>query len=288
MKARNEISSVDCYVAFLDILGFKKISDVHSGEHLKSLCEKFCGIIEHGLSNGRYVLSRDGDTEYIRPDTSQATINSLLVSDSVLMWTSDDSAKSFDNIIEGVRSLLAFSIIGRIPLRGAISIAPRKLLLEQWPREIHGFKDSLFAKAFDDAAKAEKEQEWCGCEITKAAIECYRKNCGQAPLGKKSILSYPVPRKEGQSDGYVIDWVNHPQAGIKVQNVTNAFARPINPNAKKWEKFKIDEWPRVAIKLTNTIRFVEYVKTSENQIFAPWCSVPQNSTTILPQSSIPK
>jgi hypothetical protein len=69
MKTQNEIISVDCYVAFLDILGFKKILDVRSDEHLKSLYEKFCGIIAHGLSNGRYVLSRDGDNEYIRPDS---------------------------------------------------------------------------------------------------------------------------------------------------------------------------------------------------------------------------
>jgi hypothetical protein len=274
MKARNETFSLDCYVAFLDILGFKRISDVHSSEHLKLLYEKFYGIIEHGLSNGRYVLSQDDDKEYIRPDSRQATVNSLLISDSVLLWTNDGLAESFANIVEGVRSLLAFSIIGRIPLRGAISIAPRKLLLEQWPRENDGFKDSLFAKAFDDAAKAEKDQQWCGCEITEAAIECYRKNCGQAPLEKTHILFYPIPREEGQSDGFVVDWVNHQQAGINVQNVTNAFAPPINPNATEWEKFKSDEWPRVAIKLTNTIKFVEYVKSTENQVFVPWCSVP--------------
>src|ERR1035438_4326326 len=197
MKAQNEILSVDCYVAFLDILGFKEISNGRTDEHLKSLYERFCGIIVHGLSNGRYVLSRDGDNEYIRPDSQQATVNSLLVTDSVLLWTNDGSAESFDNIIEGVRSLIAFSMIGRIPLRGAISIAPRKLLLEQWPRGIDGFQDSLFAKAFDDAAKAEKDQQWCGCEITTAAMESYGKNCGQAPLGKKSVLSYPIPRKGG-------------------------------------------------------------------------------------------
>lgn len=165
-------------------------------------------------------------------------------------------AESFANIVEGVRSLLAFSIIGRIPLRGAISIAPSTLLSNQWPREFDGFKDSLFAKAFNDAATAEKNQEWCGCEITGAAIECYRKNCGQFPLEKTRILSYPIPRKEGQSDGYVVDWVNHQQVGIDARIVNKAFAEAIVPPNNPAP----DEWEEIKRKLANTLEFVKRIR----------------------------
>jgi hypothetical protein len=35
MNEPNETNYTDCYVAFLDILGFKKIAIAHSHEHLK-------------------------------------------------------------------------------------------------------------------------------------------------------------------------------------------------------------------------------------------------------------
>jgi len=264
------------YVAFLDILGFKRIVCVHSHEHLKSVYQKFSETILHGLSNGKYVLSKDGETECIGPDIRQATVNSLLVSDSILIWTDNNSAESFGNIVKAVRSLLAFSMIDGIPLRGAISIGPLSSILNQWPTQTQNFQHSLFGKAIVDAAEIEKKQEWSGCEISKTAIECYKSNCfdGESLIEKKVVLSYPVPRKDQnmEIDGYVIDWVNHPQAGINASVVTDAFAPPFNPDVNEQEKFKTDEWPKVKNKLCNTLKFVKKVKSSENQIFVPWCS----------------
>jgi hypothetical protein len=279
MNAPNETFSkdyADCYVAFLDILGFKRVASVHSHEHLKSVYQKFSETIVHGLSNGKYVLSKDGETECIGPDVRQATVNSLLVSDSILIWTDDNSAESFGNIVKAVRSLLAFSMIDGIPLRGAISIGPLSSILNQWPTQTQNFQHSVFGKAIVDAAEIEKKQEWSGCEISKAAIEFYKSKCfeGESLIEKKLILSYPVPRKNESTeiDGYVIDWVNHPQTGIDANVVRDAFAPPFNPDVNEQDKFKMDEWPKVKIKLCNTLKFVKHVKSLENQIFVPWCS----------------
>jgi len=117
MNEPNETDYTDCYVAFLDILGFKKIAIAHSHEHLKSVYKKFSETIMHGLSDGKYVSFHDGETECIGPDIRQATVNSLLVSDSILIWADDNSAESFENIVKAVRSLLAFSMIDAKPLQ---------------------------------------------------------------------------------------------------------------------------------------------------------------------------
>jgi hypothetical protein len=277
MNASNETFSKDyteCYLAFLDILGFKNIALAHSHEHLKSVYQRFCEAIEHGLSNGKYVLSDAGETKYIGPDVRQTAVNSLLVSDSILIWTDNNSAESFSNIVKAVRSLLAFSIIDGIPLRGAISIGSFTSVLNQWPSQTHNFQHSLFGKAIIEAAEAEKKQEWCGCEITESAISFYRNKCsdGESLIKNKLIVPYPVPRKNENTEtpGYVIDWVNHPQAGIDTQSVVSAFNPPKHPDPIEWEKFVKNEWKNVEIKLKNTIKFVEHVKTSENQLFAPW------------------
>ena len=258
----------DCYVAFLDVLGFKRIASVQSHQHLKSVYQSFSETIFHSLSNGKYVLSSDGKTESLGPDIRQATVNSLLVSDSIVIWTDDNTAAAFCDIVRAVRNLLAFSMIDGIPLRGAIANGALTSVLNQWPTKNHNFQHSLFGKAIIDAAEAEKKQEWSGCEITKDAIAAYRRNCseGELVINNGLILVYPVPRKEAEmeTEGYVINWANHPQAGIDSKTVANAFAPPFDPNTVEWEKFRKDEWPKVKRKLEKTLNFFQHVKTLKN------------------------
>jgi hypothetical protein len=258
-----------CYVAFLDILGFKRILSAHSHEHLKSVYEEFCGYMKHGLSNGKYILSDVGENKWLSPDIQKATVNSLLESDSVLIWTDDNSAESFCDIVKATQSILAFSMNGGIPLRGAISIGSLPPGLNQRPPQTHDFQHSLIGNVL---TKAEKNQEWSGCEITQAAIEFYKSNCsaGESLIEKKEVVVYPVPRKDGDFNGYVVDWVNHRQTGLDIQIVTDAFAPPISREASEWEKFKNDEWPKIKIKLCNTLKFVKHVKSLEKQVFVPW------------------
>jgi hypothetical protein len=227
------------------------------------------------LSNDKYIFSHDGENICLSPDFGQATVNLLLVSDSILLWTDDNSAESFGNIVKAVQNLLAFSIsmIDGIPLRGAISIGQLPSGLHQRPPHTHDFQQSLLGKVLTEV---EKNQEWSGCEITQAAIEFYKNNCsaGESLIEKKEVVFYPVPRKDGESNGYVVDWVNQPKTGIDIPTVTGAFAFPCGPpNASDFEKFKTDEWPKVKIKLCNTLKFVKHVKSLEKQVFVPWPTV---------------
>ena len=249
------------YVAYLDILGFKDIVLAHSHEHLKSLyLRTFLQITEHALSNDKRKSFLDGETLCIWPDIRQAVVNSSLFSDSIFIWTDNDSADSFVNIVTTVRNLLSFSIIHRLPLRGAISYGPLTAIANQLPSQTHNFQNSLFGKAVVYAFKAEKVQEWVGCMITPNAIKSYKDKClGKAPLIKeKMIATYPVPVKgDKKVVRYVIDWVNHPHTEIDFTTVTNAF----NPHKRPTPKAaKI-----IIRKLKNTLMFVKHVKPSADQ-----------------------
>ena len=101
----------------------------------------------------------DGKTESLGPDIRRATVNSLLVSDSILIWTEDCRAESFVNLVLTMRSLLAFSVVDGILLRGAISVGPLTAVLDQWPSQTHNFQHSVFGKAIVDAVEAERKQE---------------------------------------------------------------------------------------------------------------------------------
>jgi hypothetical protein len=261
----------NCYVASLDILGFKNIALARSHEHLQAVYQTFSDVIQHGLSNGKYALSESNDTKYIGPDIRQAKVNSLLVSDTILIWPDDNSPQSFGNIVKAVRSLLAYSIMDGIPMRGAISIGSFTSVVNQWPSQTHNVQHSLFGKAIVEADEAEKKQEWSGCEIAEAAITFYKSTCPdeESLIKNKLVLPYAVPRKGESSEtpGYAIDWVNHPQAGIDAQTVRSAFSPNKHPDPIKWKQFVDNEWKGVLTKLKNTLKFVESVKTSENHTF---------------------
>jgi hypothetical protein len=184
----------------------------------------------------------------------------LLVSDSILIWTDDCRAESFVHIVTAVRSLLAFSVIDRILLRGAISVGPLTMVLNHWPSQTHSFQHSLFGRAIVDAVEAEKAQQWVGCMVTPNAIECYKTGCagGDSLIEKNVVVRYPIALKEGkESDGYVIDWVNHSQAGIDFQWVTGAFGPSPRTSPAEFEKIKR--------KLANTLKFVKHVKPTADQ-----------------------
>jgi hypothetical protein len=249
------------YVAFLDILGFKDLVLNHSHEHLEALyLQKLSGTVEHALSNGKYVLVNDGETESLGPDIRKTPVNSLLISDSILLWTDDCEAESFVQIVTAVRSLLAFSVIDGFRLRGAIVIGPLTVVLNQWPSKMHSFQHSLFGRAIVDAVEAEKVQEWIGCTLSQDAIECYnRLERGESLIEKKVVVPYAIPLKEGKEmHGYVIDWANHPNAGIDFQTIEAAFAPTSGTTREEFEKI-------IKKKLENTLQFVKHLKPSAAQ-----------------------
>jgi hypothetical protein len=177
-----------------------------------------------------------------------------------LIWTDDCRTESFNNIVTAVRSLIAFSVIDGILLRGAISVGPLTVILNQLPSQTHSFQHSLFGRAIVDAVEAEKSQNWAGCMITKSAMECYMTGCAgeKSLIEKKVVVPYSIPLKGGNdASGHVIDWVNHPQAGIDTQTVTGAFAPTPSIDRSKFEKIKI--------KLANTLKFVRHVKPTADQ-----------------------
>jgi len=53
-------------------------------------------------------------------DSSNIKVNSIIISDSVVIWTDDNSMKSFVDIIAVLRHLLNYSLKMGLPLRGSL------------------------------------------------------------------------------------------------------------------------------------------------------------------------
>lgn len=260
------------FFGFLDILGFGDI--VRSTEHnrLEHLYLTLPAQLDGALAGERYVaVGGNARTLRFLPDIDKATVNSLLVSDSIMLWTNTESMRAFFNILTAVRDLMISALVHGMPLRGAISRGPLTLLTGRSSTKRLIFQHTLFGKPIVEAANAEKVQEWSGCIITPTAMEPYLAR-NSRPLSsvppparsdetalmcifKRLLLRrYPVPIKTAEGrivtdEQYVVNWAYGGLNSVYVDEVTEAFTMH--------GKSVVD--PRIKSKMENTIKFVRHV-----------------------------
>lgn len=110
------------YVAFLDILGFKDLVLNNEHERLIELYEiVFADTVDVALANGKIIIKKEENKLLYTPDRSKILVNSIIVSDSVILWTDDCSVKSLIDILISTKYLLNHSFVMGFPLRGAMS-----------------------------------------------------------------------------------------------------------------------------------------------------------------------
>lgn len=250
------------YIAFLDILGFKDLVDNNTHERLFELYDKvFSQIITLSLSNGRAKILDDGKNKTFHIETDTIKVNCVTISDSIIIWTDDNSMISFSHIIEVVRTLLNYIFKTGIPLRGAIVEG----YLDKIGRTIISPKDTsqttLIGAGLVKAYLKEGIQNWSGCILDESCVIAYNKEVEKYKnivkdiltidflLEKKYLLKYNVPCKNGvDTEELVINWTNLSNDNFSEENIISKFSE-YNKNIEN-EKVK-------AI-IKNTVDFVKY------------------------------
>ena len=108
-------------VAFLDVLGFSDFVDNNDHSVLINIYNNIFTIFTTlGLACGQVKFVNNNGSGYATPDVSYMNVNSLIVSDSIILWTDNSSPKSFEDIVSCVRQTLSLSFVSGLPLRGSI------------------------------------------------------------------------------------------------------------------------------------------------------------------------
>lgn len=254
------------FIAFVDILGFKDLVKNNSHQRLVELYEKlFTPNVATGLARGKFKIIDKGEKKYWEPDYAKININSLIISDSIILWTDNNSMTSFIDITTSLRTLLNHSFVLGFPLRGALVEGDLTILKGTFNSGKDNTFNTLIGNGLVEAYKLEGEQNWSGCVIEDKCIELYNNyvrqffetNSDLANLDylieKKILLKYKVPFKAGIiKEHYVIDWVNLGNKSILTDdlNVRNRFAE---------FKKNIDDW-RVENIIENTLKFINSLK----------------------------
>jgi len=247
------------YLAFLDILGFKDIVNKNTHDELYNIYMTLFGSTVLGLSQNA-TINEHSETKI---DTRKMQVYSRIISDSIILWTNDIEISSFVEIVKTTNLLLRNSIVGGLPLRGAICMGN----LTRLQSKIDSPKfncDALFGDALVKAYTKEGSQEWSGCVVENDCLQRHMDMLVEIenthPVMKKPfidilveqglLIKYNVPYKNDViKEDYVINWVAKQESTFTEKYIRTSFS--------KYNK-SIDV-SDVEKKIKNTLDFVTFV-----------------------------
>ena len=248
------------YLAVLDILGYKSLLLNNDLSEVQGLLDNIPVYVQGSLAEGK-TISTNGQVHY---DVKNASINSIIISDTFIFWTIDNSQVSLWGLIDCIYRLMQFCHnLPSLFLRGAIIYGEfihkptGYILMNNGAIMSHPM---IYGKGLIQAYDIEKRQAIANCLIQNEAIEKARESDPKAfeiewsnlQSGHR-IIHYEVPMKEGNLfPCWVINWVS--QAS--------------NPTREKLlDKFSLynrnTDDPSIQLKIINTVRFYDFVKQSQ-------------------------
>lgn len=256
------------FVAYLDILGFKSyvlkngiekvqrdITELFSLgaqiaiAHISAARHNLSVIEEEKVSPTRNITMPDGKQKS-QVNLNVANINSILMFDSIVLWSNNDTESDLIDLLNVVRFMLHSHLFFGLPLRGAVSYG--ELYFQDLPVSAFSIikHTVLVSPAQIHAMSLEKTQEWSGCVLDKSIVA----KCQEAEIdldNNKSFLvtKYPVPMKTGEMELYALIW-GVKTSGKKICNVQESVKAT----------WPMPEGSNEAIlnKIENTIKFIEF------------------------------
>lgn len=212
------------FVGLFDILGFKSLREARGTQGLYQLFDRsLLSSIQHAAA-GRGKLENRGGTDYFVPDINQSSVQYRIFSDTVIMFTPDDSVGSFLNIINSSHQLLQFGFGSKVPFRGAIGHGDF----------VHDPRDIFLGEAIEDAYLHEAAQAWAGASLTENCVNFIEKNdyLGQIESIFAEIAKSPLTESERSNlEGnrrrlvlYDVPTQSNPKSGPVVYGAKRTYA----------------------------------------------------------------
>jgi hypothetical protein len=254
------------YVAFFDILGFSDLVMKNNHQELLKIYEIFNLSIQQ--SHCQIFKPKEDDNSVIIPDFSTTQTNSICISDSVLVWTNDDSFKSYYFILQFCNTFLWHSFINGLPVRGAVTVGELTRFFdkhEQSATEI--IRSTFVGLTVVESYKLANLQNWTGVIITN---ECYEhkeatlrkeieRNETKMDLGhsicidktkanhRNDVIKYQAPLKSGPlREVYVSNWTKQLHGKLMESEIRERFHMH-KKDSNKWEVENI---------IRNSIKFI--------------------------------
>lgn len=260
----------EVYVAFLDILGFGNAVSGNQPEVIEELFamlqilsgdtrEYLDGLKGEILPTLRKLHFTDEDLD----EFERSEVDVYSVSDSLYLWTSNNSSLNLLLLVHYVSRLLAYLMLMGYPARAAISygqVTVRTLEVGLQKQR------NIFGNGLVKAYKLEQIQEWSGAIIDSEAFEAASlfKSYGDVFINNlyqgRFITNYEVPLKKGKvKELPTINWAIHfdpKEFGKDATEILSKFAR---------HKKEVNDWS-VRNKVNNTIKYFLDMKKKRKKV----------------------
>lgn len=253
------------YLAFLDILGFKDLIENNKLEEVVKLYEMFepSLLFSMAVANIKYRLEHL-DSPPTLPTAEQTHLNSLFISDSIIIWTDDDYPNRFVEIISVVKQHMKLAIELGFPLRGAITSGEIAVKTGNHKKssKLNSY-NTILGLPLTKAYLLENTAEWSGCIIDENTINHYNTQVDLYKSSQSNILDlnglveidilkpYKVPMKTGRiKEYYTVNWTHFMGPRLKEEIIRKSFNR---------HNKKTDDWS-IENKIRNTINYYRATK----------------------------
>lgn len=242
-------------VGFLDILGFSDLVRNNSHKELEKVYEIFERGYKNGVTLNKYVQTEKG----IKQDFSDCHVQAVQISDSIIVWTKEDTLRSYYDLIITVRELLGHGMFSGLPLRACIHYGEFGHKINFHSDEIS--TNTFFGKSITTSYQQCENQSWSGGFMTKEAVSAYSRIIDEleddylvsltsieALERRHFIKPFDVPDKQGNiSRQHCINWVSWQNPKKRKEDLITTFSK----------HNKSTESPRVNQIIENTIKFWE-------------------------------
>lgn len=242
------------FIAYFDYLGFKMFIENNDISYQRRIVLNNLRDIESALGRGK----RKETTNGVVSEISDARINCINFSDTVVFFSNDDSIESLQEILEVAHTFNWQAIGYFFPVRGVIVYGD--LVYFDYRKQndwgsIYNI-NSVFGKGLVASYLKANNQNWAGSVIDESVIiELKKRKINHERFLKPYAKEYLVPYKDGKELlEYALCLVEGKLDNLSFDNYRNGIKKNFEAHGKS-----IDD-PKVREKLTNTILFLESFK----------------------------
>lgn len=253
-------------ICYFDILGFKELVDNNSHEELLQIYNNHLpDMLKLALGYGKMQIKEIENKKIWSPDFQSFNLNSLIVSDSIILWSDELNINKIVDILAVCKEFIHNMIVIGLPVRAAITIGEFDKIENAFPSFMDNKQVSILGKGLVDAYLMEGNQEWAGGIVSNNVIKFLNEEFEKIPatddegfnllnylIEKNIIIKYPPPLKKSMDIDFCFNWALSPDKDHCVDE------KMIEGYFKSFKK-QVDH-ASVQIKINNTIEFIRHIK----------------------------
>jgi len=266
--AHHRMEKKNHYIAFLDILGFKDLIENNQLDDVIKLYDKFEPSLLYSMAFTNLEWRSKNLKNSDLPGLDNMPLNSLMISDSILIWTDSDSGKDFIQLLNTVKYHFQLALSYGVPLRGAITFGELAIKsgVHEKSNKMNGFS-TILGKPLTKAYILENQAEWSGCIVDQDCIDYYNDYVGDDELPADTefleqmtmLKRYKVPMKSGElKEYYTVNWTTFGNKRVERDSIRKSFSK---------HSKRVNNWA-VETKILNTLRYFDETESDHENFVA--------------------